>query len=94
MLSGAGSCWSMAMVFAPDRPNAAPDRVERADLGLAGVALVDAPILGDGADLVSFSAAGEGGVGVLASEGVVGEDEAAVDGGRPGLCEWWWRSRG
>ena len=31
--------------------------------------------------------AGEGGVGVFAGEGVVGEDEAAVDGGALGLVD-------
>ena len=32
-------------------------------------------------------AAGQGGVGVLAVDGVVGEDEAAVDGGALGLVD-------
>jgi len=61
--------------------------VERISVCFASVAFLDPVVLGRDVEVVAVASSRECGVGVLAGGGVVGEDEAAVDGGALGLVD-------
>ena len=52
-----------------------------------GVADLVSPVGHSGVEVVADAASGEGGIEVGAADGVVGEDEGAVDGGALGLVD-------
>src|SRR3546814_9084405 len=66
-------------------PDDTSHRVERIEVDLVGVTLLDALVVGDDEQLVAVAPSGERGVGVLAGHGLVDEAEAAVDGGALGF---------
>lgn len=60
--------------FRAAAPDGRSQAVEGISLCFASVAFLDPPVLGDDVKVVALSSSGEGGVGVLAGGGVVGED--------------------